>query len=140
MTDWAVGDLAVCVDDTPIAAYGLCRCRSGAAYRVAGITPAGRAPCHRCGACCGLFLVGLESISRHGFAGCRFRKIRPDEHEACEQEFVTLLKRRKVPETADADIAFIRRCREIDRLQNIVWADEAEREAGVANNAPVANQ
>jgi hypothetical protein len=26
-----------------------------------------------------------------------FRKIRPDEHEACEPEFITLLKRSKIP-------------------------------------------
>jgi hypothetical protein len=33
-----------------------------------------------------------------------FRKIRPDEHEACEPEFIQLLKRSKVPEPVSVSI------------------------------------
>jgi hypothetical protein len=37
-----------------------------------------------------------DQAERAGGSVDRFRKIRPDEHEACEPEFVTLLRRTKV--------------------------------------------
>ena len=89
MTDWAVGDLAVCVDDRPCN----CGCRDwaiakGAAYRVTRVWPAGRG---------GLSLDGIDPMPPHiAFGAIRFRKIRPDEHEPCEAEFATFIKRKKV--------------------------------------------
>jgi hypothetical protein len=96
MSDWQVGDLAVCVDNAV-------RCREsragilvlGRAYKVAVLgSPRGT----------DIFCLGFRDhahTARKGFtpafAAERFRKIRPDKHEACEEEFVTLLKRRKVP-------------------------------------------
>lgn len=101
MSDWQVGDLAVCVDASKF------RCEHGtvhfgghcpplgSAHRVAAVLDAipysslrtGTTPC-RCP--CLAFDGGMVGHVR------RFRKIRPDEHEACEPEFVTLLKRSKV--------------------------------------------
>jgi hypothetical protein len=50
-----------------------------------------------------LELDGLPLGDRRHWPGChsaRFRKIRPDEREACEPEFVTLLQRIKRKEVA----------------------------------------
>jgi hypothetical protein len=93
MTDWQVGDLAVCVDDaerpTSIPS-DLAKIKRGNVYRVARIL------------CGGLGLQFEEAVTRHsaGYWEDRFRKIRPDEHQACEPEFVTLLKRAKRPVAA----------------------------------------
>lgn len=100
--DWNVGDLAVCVNDGP------CGCRkcmgaepigleAGHIYRVEGLQivmgrlalDIGLPPCRN----------HNTDLGRMCFAH-RFRKIRPDAHEDCEPEFVTLLKRTKV--TANA--------------------------------------
>ena len=101
MSDWQVGDLAVCVDDGP------CSCERcppntptglvlGRAYRVLAVLPYNQG--------CALD-VGLRprGIPHHSFGigvaflSKRFRKVRPDAHEKCEDEFITLLKRRKSP-------------------------------------------
>ena len=96
MSDWQVGDLAVCVDDSP------CKCpcggspvsvTAGVIYRVEAMRPnpgsTGPWPT--------LILQGVGARPGHyrGVNENRFRKIRPDEHRACEEEFVTLLKRSK---------------------------------------------
>jgi hypothetical protein len=99
MSDWQVGDLAVCVDASP------CRCercevlgrvaivglREGASYAVLEV-------CLDDGYEYIRFAVQTRRNNHWlGWAGSdRFRKIRPDKHEECESEFVTLLKRRKV--------------------------------------------
>jgi hypothetical protein len=93
MSDWAVGDLVVCVDDVPQAGdrvrSGLVR---GRTYTVSGLFYEG--PGDRCSV--GLTLVELmPPPGRFAFCSDRFRKILPDKHEACETEFVTLLNRIK---------------------------------------------
>lgn len=92
MSDWQVGDLAVCVDvgDAPRTKFsgtGVAgrRLSLGATYTVVAI---------------GAHRVTSETIllmeGQPNYAGAfRFRKIRPDAHEACEAEFLTLLKRSK---------------------------------------------
>lgn len=98
MSDWQVGDLAVCVDAGPCKnAHELINPhRQGAlvlgkAYLVIGL---GRARRERFS----LFVKGATAADQDygfGFSVHRFRKIRPDEQEACEPEFVTLIKRAK---------------------------------------------
>lgn len=96
MSDWQVGDLAVCVNSGP-SRFGPEKRHNlvvDKVYRVVGIgggTSDGRAPYS-------LFVAGAKAMYEsdgYGFDPDRFRKIRPDEHEACEHEFVTLLKRTK---------------------------------------------
>jgi hypothetical protein len=84
--DWKVGDLALCIE-------GGIRTREGSAYTVLSIHPPGEW-LH------GLFNPGDElifdfvefGILQEGSSARRFRKIRPDEHEACEEEFRILLQ------------------------------------------------
>lgn len=90
VSEWQVGDLAVCVDvgDAPrnggIGTAGT-RFQLGAVYRVIEI----RSHWHT-----GETVLLMEG--QPDTAGAfRFRKIRPDKHEDCEPEFVTLLKRSK---------------------------------------------
>jgi hypothetical protein len=89
--DWQVGDLAVCVDDSP------CHCgcglpvSAGSVYRVTRVWP----PQH---GKIGLSLSGVTIEWPHrALAGQRFRKIHPDKHEDCEPEFIELLKRIRTP-------------------------------------------
>jgi hypothetical protein len=88
MSDWQVGDLALCLADHGDwvgMSYGAVvkGPENGAVSRVIEIGYAGD---------------GLKFAEfGHFFHRDRFRKIRPDEHEACEPEFVTLLKRVKAP-------------------------------------------
>jgi hypothetical protein len=91
--DWCVGDLAVCVDAGVNPAIGrtpdLVLDRI---YRVRGFG-------NLTG---GLLLDGATAAYEQwgcGFRSVRFRKIQPPKHEACEPEFVTLVKR-KVREDA----------------------------------------
>lgn len=96
MANWQVGDLAVCVDVSargqPLPPRLLV---VGRAYRVCAVTAA-ESWCDG-DYDAGLVLEGLRSPAYDGsYRASRFRKIRPDEHEACEPEFVTLLKRVKV--------------------------------------------
>ena len=93
MSDWQVGDLAVCVelDDIHPVWRKQCALKVGESYRVAALHTS---PWN------GSVLLDL-GWPNHAFqyfhpAAWRFRKIRPDEHEACEPKFVTLLKRTKV--------------------------------------------
>lgn len=95
MSDWQVGDLAVCVKGGEI------RCpnclhkggdvpRHGKAVEVvhigASIIGYGPGAGFPCGCVCLYLADGTCGVSQ------RFRKIRPDEHEACEEEFRILLK------------------------------------------------
>lgn len=81
--DWKVGDLALCVnrggwvngDGSPT---------TGLPY---GFTGAVRRVWQQRQFTMLVFDVG----NRHGYSSKQFRKIRPDEHEDCEPEFVTLL-------------------------------------------------
>ena len=101
MSDWQVGDLAVCMDTTPRPSSppgGFKTLAKGAVYRVRGmrITKSGGF---------NLLMEGHNPPAPgcptgKGWRADRFRKIRPDEHEACETEFVTLLKRSKRPVSA----------------------------------------
>ena len=97
--DWQVGDLAVCVDARPDAYWG-CNLIEGATYTVAAVNwlvghPAARNTVHG-RTDIGLALTEVRSFAEFGYHPDRFRKIRPDEHIACEDEFVTLLKRNRV--------------------------------------------
>jgi hypothetical protein len=96
MSDWQVGDLAVCVDDTQ-----QCRVETGElthAERKAGLRflVRGRGYIitriveHWTGRQ-GVFIQG-QPVARP-YAADRFAKLRPDAHEKREEEFVTLLKR-----------------------------------------------
>lgn len=96
MSDWQVGDLAVCVDARVNPRVGSCPLQVGRVYRVARVVGSG--PCALYGRhSLGLILAGVPWSEPEGAAELRFRKIRPDEHKACEPEFVTLLKRSKAP-------------------------------------------
>jgi hypothetical protein len=86
--DWKVGDLALCVDAKRRGGSRNPPLVDGRTYTVRGFA-------HISG---GLLLEEVEAENeRHGFGWQmqRFRKIHPDEHEACEEEFVTLLNRIK---------------------------------------------
>jgi hypothetical protein len=93
VNDWQVGDLALCVADAPCACCGTPTAAvAGRVYRVTDYYLATR----------GFWCLSLEGVhpitnTKHwrGINAARFRKIRPDELEACEPEFVTLLKRTK---------------------------------------------
>jgi len=91
--DWKPGDLAVCVDASGCQGCGekssLVR---GATYIVDTV-----AYCPWAGL--GLTLVGVSASENDchlaGFGAHRFRKVVSDKREACEEEFLTLLKRSK---------------------------------------------
>jgi hypothetical protein len=93
MSDWAVGDRALCVKSGE-------KTSEGRIYTVAQIIPPGSF-------CDGIYnhhpVTGLRFVEvAHSYRAAsderRFRKIRPDEHQSCEPEFVTLLEnfKRKV--------------------------------------------
>jgi len=86
--DWKVGDLAVKTG-------GLCLLiPKGAIVRVAEVLHGMNEDGTRG---VGLQFDGwLPPKQFAGFDARNFRKIRPDEHTPCEEEFRTLLKRRKV--------------------------------------------
>jgi len=86
--DWKVGDLAVCVDTAPCG----CGCvnaalRDGATFTVSEVIYDDRATTG-----VALNFLGTSPGHHAGFSAVRFRKIRPDEHEACEEEFRILLQ------------------------------------------------
>jgi hypothetical protein len=86
--DWEVGDLAVCVDAE---FYDFCGRPAvgpslGSKHVVADV---GFAPE-------GFVWIDLLGFGGTGMDARQFRKIRPDEHEDCEPEFVELLKRSRV--------------------------------------------
>jgi hypothetical protein len=105
MSDWQVGDLAVCVDDSPCSNEHF----RGAPFQVAKgtvlhVSGVGKTP--RLGY---VYLTFAEypttPHNRVGWCAKRWRKIRADEYESCEPEFVTLLKRSKTPEPVAVSIA-----------------------------------
>jgi hypothetical protein len=99
--DWQVGDLAVCVNADPHPQYGPVTLREGCVYRVAGVKPGLEFNSLVGRQCIGIYIAGNLSAAPAGsYVADRFRKIRPDEHQACEPEFVTLLKRAKRPVAA----------------------------------------
>ena len=102
MSDWQVGDRAVkiknncshCTKAHVVARYGgySKQVSPGQVYTVVGFSD------RRCPAGFGLIIDGVPNEHNGQLIGwCRhsWRKIRPDEQEACEPEFVTLLKRSK---------------------------------------------
>lgn len=93
MSDWQVGDRAVCVD----ASGSRCALTVGRVYSVSGLDwTEGFAELDGSLIPCGLLLAEIAPpFPYDGFDPRRFRKILPDQHEACETEFVTLLKRSK---------------------------------------------
>lgn len=103
MSDWQIGDLAVCVDDSDMdgSSSGSCKyVRIGQVYRVRGVLP--RILWLNMERHQGLVVAETSNpFGPHGaFSAQRFRKIRPDEHQSCEPEFVTLLNRIKRKVTA----------------------------------------
>ena len=88
--DWKPGDLAVCMKDEW---QGMVR----------GMPPAGNAPVQgriykvlATFTSLGIVWLGLEGFpSEKGWDSESFRKVRPDQHEPCEVEFITLLNRTK---------------------------------------------
>jgi hypothetical protein len=100
--DWKVGDLALCVDDLPFPGCpNALPIQRGRIYHVSAVEGEPDSDGD-----IGLHLAGVEVpevvtddiLWMPAFAASRFRKIRPDEHEKCEDEFVTLLEtfKRKV--------------------------------------------
>lgn len=102
--DWQVGDLALCVDDSPCSC-GSCGGEpvsvvSGRTYRVLSLVRAHQLsnPSRN------WIVLQFDGVVRQGYhkgqkVGAnvhRFRKIRPDNHEPCEEEFAKLIKRSKV--------------------------------------------
>lgn len=94
MSDWQVGDLALCVDGDPHPTATRLHPEypvEGRTYRVVGIAPP---RCYTNGDCCiGLVIEGLRSGNPDNcFHPYRFVKIRPDEpKEADELERCPLL-------------------------------------------------
>lgn len=93
MSGWEVGDLALCVDANPHphshtrSLPPLIGLELGKVYTVTGVVAAG------------LLLADVPQIETPewlpAFRAWRFRKIKPDQHEDCEPEFVALLNRSK---------------------------------------------
>jgi hypothetical protein len=100
MSDWAPGDLAVCVTRDPFVCEHGCT-HGGMATPALGVVKevvAVRLEIMDWGRIAGQPCGCLDMVFADGSHGnvVRFRKIRPDKHEECEPEFVTLLKRSKV--------------------------------------------
>lgn len=97
MTDWAVGDLAVCVERGEIFCEHGLQWTGGflgecAPSTVTVIAPA-TAEWGRVGHQCGCVVLNLADGS-HGVAQ-RFRKIRPDEHQGNAEDWALLLETAK---------------------------------------------
>lgn len=95
--DWKPGDLAVCVnaDKFHPRNHAPRHLREGGLYRVVGVTrPRFWLGGHRCA---GVLLSEVcNSANPDGsFCAVRFRRVRPDTHEPCEEGFITLLTRTK---------------------------------------------
>ena len=87
MSDWQVGDLAVCVVEQD--GWAPWKPQVGVVYTVAEVADGVDGPG---------FELEEDPDAFDGewiWLACDFRKI--DKHEACEEEFITLLKRRKSP-------------------------------------------
>lgn len=95
--DWKQGDLAVCVNRAEIACEFPCKhtaaavTNSDGALRVVSVRPSTITEGRSAGLLCGCTELVLADGSR-GIVQ-RFRKIKPDTTEPCEEEFITLLKR-----------------------------------------------
>ena len=91
MSDWQVGDLAVRVETSCSGGHWGQNSEApiGSVLRVVGLR---RGPFCDCDAPLALL---FEGGSERGGCCLAYRKIRPDEREACEPEFVTLLQRIK---------------------------------------------
>lgn len=90
---WQVGDLALCIDDSPGFRDLPSPCIKGRIYQVEGVyvSPSYAIDAGKVG----LFLVGVKVPSKSGAINAsRFRKIKPDA-EPCEEEFTVLIKRMK---------------------------------------------
>jgi hypothetical protein len=91
MSEWQVGDLALCIKSGTVT-------REGAIYTVTEIWPVGAL---RFGFVRNVadvpLLIFAEVICEDGDGShpSRFRRIRRDRHESCEPEFVALLKSSK---------------------------------------------
>jgi hypothetical protein len=90
MTDWQVGDLAVCVTNKHSALGTTKRLQIGKTYTVRGVYISSK------GDGVGLILHEAAPRINPGFHAFLFRKVVRDKQEACEAYFVTLLKRSKV--------------------------------------------
>jgi hypothetical protein len=96
MSDWQVGDLALCIENMPCDECGVVtnEVSIGATYRVGDIMEEDDN--------LWLFLPEVPPTNHEHwppdpwYRHTQFRKIRPDEQEACEPEFASLLKRSKV--------------------------------------------
>ena len=90
---WEVGDLALCGEDgKSFIAAGIFEGKTYEVFKVVVGTS------RRDGPGTGLVLAGiLLPKGKIGVNANSFRKIRPDEHEACETEFATLLRKMKAP-------------------------------------------
>ena len=98
---WEVGDLAVCVDDSPSYDDGKpCPFRRGAIYRVSGVCVPGR---WYWGRVCLEPALSFQVPKVRGVAAFRFRK--PDAHEGSAQswEFILELTKRKSPTPAERE-------------------------------------
>jgi hypothetical protein len=92
---WEAGDLALCVNVMP--------CDCGAPLLGINVGQIYRVESMRRDELGGWLYLPDASVVPHfcvidepWFAEEQFRKILPDKHEACEAEFVTLLKRQRV--------------------------------------------
>lgn len=97
MNDWQVGDLALCVNDTPTLFWGVCTVEIGCVYVVVGFdTTWPDGPEH------GLFLDGVAPLywgdRPIGYNVKRFRKIHPHTPDAEDEETIRLLNGVPVPE------------------------------------------
>jgi hypothetical protein len=89
-TDWQVGDLAVCVDADPCWCCESSGVELNALYRVTAVLSLAHT------AQIGLQIENADPGYHPGFGASRFRKVEQPKNEACEPEFVQLLKRSKV--------------------------------------------
>jgi hypothetical protein len=99
--DWQVGDLAVCVGRNPNAP-GYWTCKGGPPKGTALVVDGvqfGYSPSY--GPWTALVFSGYPSVHfTRGWHAESYRKVVPDKQEACEPEFVTLIKRAKRPVSA----------------------------------------
>lgn len=85
MSDWQVGDLALCLYGGRWVTWGSGgegpSPQRGAIYKVDRISLVG-----------GLVGLWIEGFTHDCFEASEFRKIKPDTHEPCEEEFRILLQ------------------------------------------------